>query len=510
MTDRPKRAVKLDAVTTSTRREFLVATKWSFIAQGGGQVVLLVFGGVLAALVGPEAYGVVVMATVYVLLIELIQRQGIISALIQRRQITEEHVSSAFWLVLGTSIAMTVLSISLAGWWADINDVPLLGPIIISLSALLPLKALIVIQEAILRRQMDFKKVALRTTVAASVGGLAGIVAAVSSPSPWALVIQQLTSAGTSVVLLWWATPWRPRWSFSWSAMRDLLGFSFGSFISSLGVFGGKQADMLLIGLFLGPAATGIYAFGARLTDAALGISLRPMQGIALPELAPYQDRLTIFRSKLRRVYRTTAVVGLPALGILAGTAVPITVFVGPEWSAAATPLQLLSVAAAVAIVIGAGGTSLQAIGRPHLLAAYTWLTALTGAGAIITAAVALRDATVAVQLIGIALARLMSSVLIVLVAHLIIMRLVLGMTTASSLGPFGPAALSGAAGAIAGIAIQRIDSFQTLSVPLQFVASGTTAAFVGGLVLLAIDRSVRSMVFVCDRRWIHDDEHTH
>lgn len=510
MTDPPKRAVKLDAATTSTRKEFLIATKWSFIAQGGGQVVLLVFGAVLAALVGPETYGIVVMATVYVLLVELIQRQGIISALIQRRQITEEHASSAFWLVFGTSIVMTVLSILLADWWADINDVPLLGPVIISLSFLLPLKALIVVQEAILRRRMDFKKVALRTTVAASVGGLIGIVAAVSSPTPWALVIQQLTSAGTSVVLLWWATPWRPKWSFSWPAMRQVLGFSFGSFISSLGVFAGKRADILLIGLFLGPAATGIYAFGARLIDAVLGISLRPMQGIALPELAPYQDRLATFRSRLRRVYRATAVLGLPALGILAGAAVPITMLVGPEWSAAAMPLQLLSVAAAVAIVIGAGGTSLEAIGRPHLLAAYTWLNALTGVGAIIVAAVALRDATVVVQLIGIALARLVSSVLIVLVVHLIIMQFVLGMTIASSLGPFGPAALGGAAAAVAGIAIRRIDSFQTLSAPLQLVGAGTVAALVGGLVLLGIDRSVRSMIFVRYRRWIRDTARAH
>ncbi|MGB8255629.1 MAG: oligosaccharide flippase family protein, partial [Pseudonocardiaceae bacterium] len=400
----------------------------------------MLFGVLLAALLGPETYGVVAMATVYLLLIDLVQQQGIVGALIQRRHLTDEHASSAFWLVMGSSVAMTAASVALAGWWAGINNVPLLGPLVISLSALLPLKALIVVQEALLRRQMDFKKVALRTTVAAGIGGAAGVVVALQAPSPWALVVQQLTAAALSVVLLWWSTRWRPQWTFSWTATRELLGFSTASFLASLGVFAGKRGELLVIGLFFGPVATGIYALGARLVDALHAVSVRPMQAVALPELSPFQSRLDLFRPRLSRVNRTTGVLGLPALGVLVAVAKPLTSFIGSAWSVAAPPLQVLGIAAMVMVVIGPGGPSLQAIGRPYLLAGYTWVTGLTNVGSIAGTAMWLRDAPMTEQVLGLALTRLVWSVLIVLVVHLVLMRVVLNMTISASLSPFGPA----------------------------------------------------------------------
>jgi O-antigen/teichoic acid export membrane protein len=495
MTDLTGPATPFDAAATKDRRGFLRATSWSFLVEAGGQVVLLLFGVLLAALVGPETYGIVAMATVYLLLIDLVQRQGIVGALIQRRHLTDGHASSAFWLVMGLSIVMTAMSVALAGWWADVNNVPLLAPVIIALSALLPLKALIVVQEALLRRQMDFKKVALRTTVAAAIGGAAGLVVAVQSPSPWALVVQQLTAAALSVVLLWWSTRWRPRWAFSWTSTRQLLGFSTASFLASIGALGGRRGDLLVIGLFFGPAATGIYAFGARLVDALYAVSVRPMQAVALPELSPFQDRLELFRSRLRRVNRTTAVLGLPALGVLVGVAEPLTSIIGPAWSAAAVPLQVLAITAVIMVVIGPGGPSLQAVGRPHLLAAYTWFTALTSVGSNTVIAMWLRDAPLTEQVLGLALTRLAWSVLVVLVTHLVIMRVVLGMTISTSLSPFGPAALAGAAAALAGIGLNRIEPLRTLAAPLPLIIIAAAAAVVGCIVLLAADHRIRSNV---------------
>jgi PST family polysaccharide transporter len=479
----------------------LRAASWSFVVEAGGQVVLLLFGVLLAALVGPETYGIVAMATVYLLLIDLVQRQGIVSALIQRRNLTDEHASSAFWLVMGTSIVMTALSVTLAGWWAGINHTPLLGPVITVLSALLPLKALIVVQEALLRRQMDFKRVALRTTVAAAIGGAAGLVVAVQSPSPWALVVQQLTAATLSVILLWWSTRWRPQWVFSWTSTRQLLGFSTGSFLASIGVFGGRRGDLLVIGLFFGPIATGIYAFGARLIDAIYGVSVRPMQAVALPELSPFQHRLEQFRTRLRRVNRTTAILGLPALGVLVGVAEPLTSFIGPTWSPAAAPLQILGITAVVMVVIGPGGPSLQAADRSHLLAAYTWFTALTSVGSNTITAMWLRDAPLREQVLGLALTRLVWSGLVVLAAHLVLMRVVLGMSTSASLSPFGPATLSGAAAALTGAGLSRVGPLRMLPGPLPLIIVTAAAAAVGCIVLFAVDYRLRAHVLAFVRR---------
>lgn len=251
----------------------------------------------------------------------------------------------------------------------------------------------------------------------------------------------------------------------------------------------------MIIGLFFGPVATGTYAFGARLVDALYAVSVRPMQAVALPELSPFQDRLELFRSRLRRVNRTTAVLGLPALGVLVGVAEPLTSFIGPAWSAAAAPLQILGTTAVVMVVTGLGGSSLQAVGRPHLLAAYTWFTALTSVGSNTVTAMWLRDAPLREQVLGLALTRLAWSVLIVLVAHVVIMRVVLGMTISASLSPFGPASLSGAAAALAGIGLNRVEPLRTLPAPLPLIIVAAAAAVVGYVVLLAADHRLRSNV---------------
>lgn len=478
---------------TSSRRGFLRVMSWSFVAEAGGQVTTLVVGFVLAALIGPEAYGVVAMAMVYVLLIQLVQKQGITSAIIQRRALTEEHASTAFWLVLAASLLMTGASVGLAGWWADVNGVPLLQPVILALSGLLPLQALIVVQEALLRRRMEFKKVALRTAVGMLIGGMAGVGVALWHPTVWAFVIQQLTAAFASVILLWAVTAWRPRLSFSTTAARDLLGFSSGSFLSSLGVFVNNRADALLIGLFFGPVTVGIYRFAGRLVDACLGFALRPLQSLALPELSPFQDDPTLFRLRLRRLNRVAGLALLPGLGMLIACAQPLVQMLGDSWDAAVVPLQLLAVAAAVRVFGGLNGPMLQSLGRPHLQAGVTWLIASTSVTAILVAAGVLHNAPLAGQVAGVAVARLASFGTVVLVVHLVLARRLVGVSLRESLAPFAAPALGGVAAAVCGLGVGVAAPVQSLQLGLRLPLVLAVSAFAAAAMLLAVDRQARS-----------------
>jgi hypothetical protein len=104
-------------------------------------------------------------------------------------------------------------------------------------------------------------------------------------------------------------------------------------------------------------------------------------------------------------------------------------------------------------------------------------------------------------RLLGLALTRLASSVLIVLIVHLVLMRVVVGMTISASLSPFGPAALSGAAAALAGIGISRVEPLRMAPAPLPLIIVAGVAAVVGYIVLLAIDHRLRSNVLTVIRR---------
>ncbi|MGH3935406.1 MAG: oligosaccharide flippase family protein [Pseudonocardiaceae bacterium] len=477
---------------TSNRRDFLRATKWSFIARAGGQSASLVIGVALAALIGPESYGIVVMALAYIQAFEVLQRQGIVDALIQRRDLNHEHASTAFWLVLAVSLLMTVVSAALAGWWSGVVDLPLLQPVIIALSGMLPLMALIVVQEALLSRRMEFKKLTLRTSVGVLVGGAAAVTVAVVEPSVWALVVYQLTSNLVSVLFLWGSSSWRPRLSFSFAALRDLLGFSNGSFLTQLALFANNSGDALIIGLFFGPTTVGVYRLAGRLVDAFIGFAIVPLNALVLPELSPFQHRPDLFRERLRRLNRLRGLVALPLLGVAVAAADPVIRVLGPAWSNAVLPLRLLCIIAAIHVVVGLVNMMLEALGRPYLSAGIVSLLAASSVVALMLPALLVGTAPLAQQVVVLALSKVALLGPVFLLSHFVIIRRFVNVSIRSWLAVFVAPAIAGGMAIMTGVGVTWVADAHgwalAVHIPMVVVAS----VIVAGTVLVTLDRQLQ------------------
>jgi PST family polysaccharide transporter len=376
--------------------------------DAGGQVLGALFTFVLAGLLGPREFGILALAMVYVLFVDMLQRQGMAAALIQRRDLTAAHLDSAFWLVLGLSVVLTAGSIGLSGWWAAVNSTPQLQSVIVALSALLPVQALIIVQDAILRRALQFRALAVRNNVAAVVGGVCGVGAAFAGLGVWALVVQQLVTAVVRLVILWHVAEWQPRMRFSVASLRDLAGFSAGSFLSSVAVFVNNRSDALLTGLFFGPVAIGLYRLGYRLLDQVLSLSLsgRSLAAVALPELSHHQDDDQRFAERVEKLLHLSVASALPLLGILAAVAGPVLALIGDEWVPATGAVQVLCVVGAVRAFIELVGPVLQARGRPHRQAALTWLLAGISAGSYVVVGLLLTAAPARAQVLSMAVSR--------------------------------------------------------------------------------------------------------
>ena len=391
--------------------------------DGGRQVLSVAVTFVLAAMLGPETFGLAAMAIVYVLFIDMVQRQGMASALIQRRVLTAAHRDTGFWLVVITSMVMTVVSVLGAGWWADVNNTPALEQVIVRLSPLVLLQGLTTVQQALLRRSMSFRLLATRTLVAVLVGGVVGILGAMAGWGVDALVAQQLTTAGVMVVALWRAIGWRPGGRFTLKAAGELLGFSSGAFLTSLAVFVNNRADALLIGVFFGPFVVGIYRLGSRLVDMVVAALVGPVQQIALPELAPHQDDAPELAVRLERLGRLSVASTVPVLACLVVVADPLTETLGGSWQGSAAVIKVLCVVGVVRAVVAVDGPVLQATGRPFLQAAVTAGLATLSALTFAMAGVLLEDAGTDAQAFGMAVSRAVLFATPVLVVHLVIVR---------------------------------------------------------------------------------------
>lgn len=469
------------------------AVVWSYALTAGrvGITTLVLF--VLARMLGPAAFGVVAIGVLVLNLAQVLLQQGMISAIVQRDQLTDDHLDAAFVTLVLAGLATGALMAATGPVWAWLVGEPQLTTVCLALSPLVPVHALMVVPEAVLRRAMRFRAIAVRTLAGAVAGGVAGVALAVAGAGLWALVAQQLVTGLASVVVLWLACPWRPRRRPRIGAIRDLWRFSAHSASAGIGLTLSTRADQFVTGLLFGPVAMGFYRLAVRLPEMLVEVTARSLQQVALPALSRLQEDRAAFARRLGDLQHLAAVAGLPLLGLLAGAAGPLVALLGPEWDGTRLPLQLLCLFAAANVYGVLLGPALQAIGHPGRLAALAWLRGLIGVAVFLAVGLAVASREPADQAAAIALAAVIVQVVLNAVGIQVTRRTVRGAQV-RLLAPTGPAVLAALAAAAVPLSLER---FGVVPAPalLALLVHGAAGGMAAAAVLWATDRRLRSLV---------------
>ena len=382
------------------------AVKWSLVMNIGNQLTGTIVLLVIAALLGPEAFGTVALATVFLLFVQLFLEQGLTTTIIQRKTLTDRHLDAAFWVILATAAMLFVGTLSLAGWWAEVNHAPNLAGVLRVMSPIILIQALTVVQQALLQRSLSFKALAIRANTASVIGGAVGIIAAFAGAGVWALVLQQLVTQVIALVLLWAFGMWRPGLRFSRAAVVDLYGFSRSVFLGKVGTFVQSQLDSIIIGVSFGPVAVGLYRMALRIARTIVDAFSQPVAMAALPAFSRLQDD----PAELDRTFRDS--VGRSAglvIPLAAGAAAVSDLFfrlLGDEWSGAAAVLVVFAVLAAARSVNNLCLPLLQATGRPGVTAVLTWSLAAVNVGVFVVVASLVGDRGAPGQALAMAVGR--------------------------------------------------------------------------------------------------------
>ena len=342
---------------------------------------------VIAALLGPEAFGTVALAIVFLLFVQLFLEQGLTTTIVQRKELTDRHLDAAFWVILATAAALLTATLSLAGWWSDVTNAPELAGVLRVMSPIIVIEALTVVQQALLQRSLDFKSLALRANTASVIGGVVGVVAALSGAGLWALVAQQLVTKTVALVLLWIVGTWRPGFRCTRGAVADLYGFSARVFLGKAGTFTQSQLDSIIIGISFGPLAVGLYRMALRVARTIVDALSQPVALVALPAFSKVQDDpVELDRTFRDSIGRSTGFV----IPLAAGAAATSDVFfrlLGEEWNGAGAVLVVFSVLAAARSVNNLCGPMLMATGRPGTVASLSWSLAGVNAASFLLVA---------------------------------------------------------------------------------------------------------------------------
>ncbi|WP_201864218.1 lipopolysaccharide biosynthesis protein [Microvirga soli] len=355
---------------------------WLLVEVLGAQGIPFVVFLVIARIIGPKEYGAFTLAITFVSVLNIIIFQGVAEALIRLEEPEERYKSTAFWMNLTLAFGIFAAVQLLAGPIANIFGAPVIEHVLRWIALLGPLQAMISIQGALFRRDLNMEVLARRTLAGRTLGALIGIGMAIIGWGIWSLVAVQLVQAVVSIIVVWIASSWRPRLIFDRGCCRELTHFG-GQFISaSLATSLSSRVDGLLVGFFFGAHAAGYYALGSRIMEMVITVLLTPMRALVMPVLSRVASNKEDFAEAYSEMVTLSYVVWTPAILTLGAAAkFLIPTFFGSEWALTTDVLEAMSLAAFTLPLWYFAGQALTALGKTsmflHLAAAQVVLVTL-------------------------------------------------------------------------------------------------------------------------------------
>lgn len=313
-------------------------------AQGANFLIRVVSLMILARLLGPKEFGLVGMVTAFTGVLSLFRDFGLSSAAIQRATVTEEQVSTLFWINVLVGLLLGLLSSAMAPIIAGFYHEPRLYAVTIALAAGFLFNAVGVQHGALLQRQMRFTALAVVNTVSMIVSAAIGIVGAKAGYGYWALVAMTVSAPIVGTVGFWVTTGWIPGMPQRRIGIRSMMRFGGTITLNGLIVYIASNLEKVLIGRFWGVDAIGIYGRAYQLINIPTDNLNAAAGEVAFSALSRLQDDPGRLKSYFLKGYSLVLALTVPitiACALFADDM--IFVLLGPKWKEAAIVFRLLA-----------------------------------------------------------------------------------------------------------------------------------------------------------------------
>lgn len=325
--------LRVDDLRTDLRGRTIRSSAFVLASQGGRFVINLAATALLARLLVPADFGVVMKVVAVTGVIQSFTDLGLSTATIQSPRVSHGQVTALFWanILLGVLAASLIAAAAplIAWFYQD----PSVQPLVLGYAAICLISSGIVQHRAILRRRMRFAEISTITVVSLFLGALGATIAAWLGAGPWAIVLQQGITQLTTLVAFWLVCSWRP--GFPRRGVDAWRMLSFGGWLAGANVIGyaRRTADQVLLGKFLGDGMLGLYNRSFQILLLPLQQINAPISAVAIPSMSRLQDDPAAFRRFYRRVLNAIAHTTLPITAVMTAQAEEVVlVLLGPQW----------------------------------------------------------------------------------------------------------------------------------------------------------------------------------
>lgn len=341
---------------------------WSAISRVTIHVFQFITLILLARLLEPKEFGLITSSLVVLGFLNIFRDLGISSAIIQKSELNDRLVDSVYWVVIFVGILMNLVLFFSAPIIADFYNAEKLTGILKVMSFSFSITSISIMHQALLEKEMKFKKLAVCEMTAIMAGSISAIVLAYLGFGVWSLVFQGLVNSLVLTIILWVMSPYKPGFNFFFPEIKSIYKFSLNLSGFNIVNYFVRNSDYVLIQKYLGEQQLGYYNIAYR-------ILLYPLQNITAVfsrVMFPLYSKLQSDHLKIREMYvklvNNIALVSFPLMLWLTATAnILVLTLLGDKWKASIPVVVILAPIGMIQSIYTPAGTIFQAKGRTDL-----------------------------------------------------------------------------------------------------------------------------------------------
>ena len=306
----------------------------------------------LARLLTPADFGLVAMAGTVLNLFLIVADLGLLMASIQRRDLSEDELSTLFWINLGGGAVLAGLTIISAPLLVRIFDEPRLVGAAAVLSLTLIAVGIGTQHEAIVRRRLDYGFLHATGVISQALGLGAALGSAASGLGYWALIIQQVVAHAVRVLLLWVRTRWKPRRPRPGVDVIPMLTYGSRLVPAHLLSHLARSFGEIIIGAGAGATHLGLFRRAHGIATLVEEVK-QPLKPIVPASLSRLRDNPREFSRFYLHAVALSTLAGCGLIGwVTAETPAAVTLVFGDQWLPAIPLIRWLA-PAGIAVAIG-------------------------------------------------------------------------------------------------------------------------------------------------------------
>jgi O-antigen/teichoic acid export membrane protein len=362
-----------DQTDATPSPDFGKRVRSAVIWRSGTQILaqLISWGATLAVirLLDPSDYGLFAMTSVVLVFLNFLNGYGIASAIVQQENVEPIRIRQALGMLilLNTSLALFQF-LAMAPLAALYYKEPEIASMLRWQSLIYLATPFLVLPEALMTRNLEFKKPAIVNLTAAAVGAVVSLVLALNDYGVWTLVFAPIAIFWTRAICLVMLTNFRVIPTFNFKGAGDI--FSFGGLLLVSYAFWiiQSQSDIFIAGRALDRHNLGLYVEALFLTQIFAAKFVPPLNEVAFPAYARLQNDKSALAYSFLKAVRLIMLISCPLYFGMAVTAQPfVDTVMGPKWVEAGPIVATLALAMPFMTLQILFHPALNALGKPEI-----------------------------------------------------------------------------------------------------------------------------------------------